>query len=89
MGGDIANLGAIINVVSGDKHVPKIERYNPTITIKKCIRAQYNMLPFTYVLSMMIVELVYSPQVFGRNMSAIKGGVSATQSPSEIFSTAK
>jgi hypothetical protein len=82
MRGDIANLGAIVNVVSRDEHVPEIERYNRTI--KDRVRSQYTMLPFKYVPPIVIIELVYS-QVFWRNMFALRGGVSNTQSPSEII----
>ena len=82
MRGDIADLGAIVNVVSRDEHVPEIERYNRTI--KERVRSQYNMLPFDCIPPVLLVELVYS-QVFWRNMFALRGGVSKTQSPSEII----
>jgi hypothetical protein len=82
MRGDLANLGAIINVVSRDEHVPEIERYNRTI--KDRVRSAYNVLPFTHVPPVLIVELVYS-QVFWRNMFALKGGISKTQSPAELI----
>ncbi|KAL7480429.1 hypothetical protein ACHAW6_006122, partial [Cyclotella cf. meneghiniana] len=82
MRGGLADLGAIINVVSRDEHVPEIECYNRTI--KDRVRSTYNMLPFTFVPPVFIVELVYT-QVFWRNMFAIKGGISRTQSPSELI----
>ena len=82
MRGEIADLGAIVNVVSRDEHVPEIERYNRTI--KDQVRSVYNILPFKYMPPIMIVELVYS-QVFWRNMFALKGGISATQSTAEII----
>lgn len=82
MRGAIADLGATINVVSRDEHVPEIERYNRTI--KERVRSVYNMLPFKYVPPIFIVELVYA-MVFWRNMFVIKGGVSPSQSPSELI----
>jgi hypothetical protein len=61
MRGAIADLGAIVNVVSADEHVPEIERFNRTI--KDRVRSQYNTLPFKRYPPVLIVELVYS-QVF-------------------------
>ena len=82
MRGEFADMGAIINVVSRDEHVPEIEQYNRTI--KERMRAGYNILPFNHMPPILIIELVYS-QVFWRNMFALKGGISLTQSPSEII----
>ena len=82
MRGDIANLGAIVNVVSRDEHVPEVERFNRTI--KDRVQSQYTILPFDHLPQIMVVELVYSP-VFWQNMFALKGGISATQSPAEII----
>jgi hypothetical protein len=81
MRGELANLGAIINVVSRDEHVPEIEHYNRTI--KERVRAAYTVLPFQFVPPVFLVELVYA-QVFWRNMFALKDGISSTQSPSEL-----
>ena len=78
MRGDLAALGATINVVSRDEHVPEIERYNQTI--KKRVRSAYNVLPFKHVLPVFIVKLVYA-QVFWRNMFPLSGRISDTQSP--------
>ncbi len=86
MRGELADLGAIINVVSRDEHVPEIERFNRTI--KERVRAAYNVLPFKFVPPVFIVELVYA-QVFWRNMFAIKGGISHTQSPSKLILNCK
>lgn len=60
MRGDLADLMAIINVVTHDKHVPEVERYNPMI--KEQVRSTYNI-PFKYVPPIFIVKLVYA-QVF-------------------------
>jgi hypothetical protein len=86
MRGDLADLGAIINVVSHDKHVPEVERYNRTI--KEPIKLTYNMLPFTQVPPVFIVELVYT-HLFWRNMFALRGGISRTQSSSELILNCK
>ena len=80
--GDIADLGANINVVSRDKHVPKIEWY--ICTIKEPVCATHNMTPFKFIPPIFIVEMVYA-NLFWRNMFPIKGGISSTQGPAEII----
>merc|ERR1712086_607018 len=82
--GDLANLHAMLHITSRDEHVPKVKRYNHTI--KERVRVNHAMLPFQHLPPVFIIELVYS-SVFWRNMCALKGGVSKTQSPSKIFST--
>jgi hypothetical protein len=82
MRGDLADLGAVVNIVSRDEHVPEIKRYNRTI--KEHIRSTYNVLPFTKVPPVFIIELVYT-HVFWHNMFALRGGISKTQSPSELI----
>ena len=79
---DIADLGAIINVVSRDEHVPEIERY--ICTIKERVRATHNMTPFKFIPPIFILEMVYA-NVFWRNMFPLKGGISITQGPAEII----
>ena len=79
---EIADMSVLINIVSRDEHVPKIERYNRTI--KERVQAQYNVLPFEHYLPIFMIEMVYS-QVFWCNMFALKGCISATQSPFEII----
>merc|ERR1712086_273571 len=81
MQGDLANLHAMLHITSRDEHVPKVERYN--CTIKERVRANHTMLPFQHLPPVFIIEMIYS-SVFWRNMFALKGGVSKTQSPSEI-----
>ena len=80
--GDIAELGANINVVSCDEQVPKIERY--IRTIKECVCATNNMTPFKFIPPIFILEMVYA-NVFWRNMFPIKRGISSTQGPAEII----
>ena len=55
--GNIADLGALFNVVSQDEHVPEVEQYNRTI--KEHVRANYNILPFTHIPPMFIIKMVY------------------------------
>ena len=81
MRGDLADLHAMLHITSRDEHVPEVERYNRTI--KERVRANHTMLPFQHIPPIFIIEMVYS-SVFWRNMFALKGGVSKTQSPSEI-----
>jgi hypothetical protein len=80
--GDLADMGAILNCVSADEHVPEIERFNRTI--KDRVRAIYNTLPFDYIPPIFTVEMVYA-SVFWRNMFVLPGGVSDTQSPAELI----
>ena len=80
--GDIADLGANINVVSHDEHVSEIQLY--LRTIKERVRATHNMTPFKCIPPILIVEMVYA-NVFWRNMFPIKGGISSTQGPAEII----
>ena len=71
----------MLHITSRDGHVPEVKRYNRTI--KKRVRGNHAMLPFQYLPPVFIIKMVYS-SVFWRNMFALKGGVSKTQSPSEI-----
>ena len=81
MRGELANLNAHLNITARDEHVPEIERSNRTI--KGRMRGNYNELPFQHLHPIFVIEMVYSA-VFWRNMFALKGGISKTQSPSEI-----
>ena len=69
-------------VTSQDENVPKVERYNRTI--KESVRRNHAMLPFQHLSPIFVIEMVYNA-VFWCNMFALKGGVSKTQSPSEII----
>eukprot|EP00985_Skeletonema_marinoi_P024244 scaffold16749_cov110-Skeletonema_marinoi.AAC.1 len=79
---DIANLHVQLHVVAREDHVPEAERFNRTV--KDRIRANYNILPYTHFPPVLIAEMVYSA-VFWRNMFPLKGGISHTQSPSELI----
>ena len=81
MRGDIANLGALLSITARDEHVPEVERYHQTL--KGRIRGNYTLLPFKHIPPIFIIEMVYNA-VFWRNMFALKGGISKTQSPSEL-----
>ena len=52
-------------------------------TIKERVHINYNMLPYQHLLPICIIAMVYHT-VFWRNMFALKGGISDTQSPSEL-----
>ena len=82
MRGELADLHATLHINSRDEHVPEIERYNRTI--KERVRGNYTMLPFQHLPPMIVIEMVYNA-VFWCNMFTLKGGVSTTQSPSELI----
>ena len=82
MCGDLADLHAQLNITACDEHVPEIERFNRTI--KEHLRGNYNVLLFDHLPPMIVIEMVYTG-AFWRNMLALKGSVSQTQSPSEII----
>ena len=71
----------MLNITSRDEHVPKIERFN--CTIKEQVCSNYSMLPYNYLPPMIAIEMVHC-SVFWRNMFALKGGISKTQSSSKI-----
>ena len=81
MRGDIADLGALLSITARDEHVPEVERYNRTI--KERVRGHHAMTPYTHIPPVLVIEMVYNA-VFWRNMFTVKGGISKTQSPSEI-----
>ena len=82
MRGEIADMGALLNVVSEGEHVPEIERHNRTI--KDRVRCIYNMQIAKHFPPVFIVEMVYA-SVFWRNMFALKGDIFTTQSPAEFI----
>ena len=55
--GDLAELGVHINVVSRNKHVPDIERYQRTI--KERVQGKYNTLSFEHCPPIFIIEMVF------------------------------
>ena len=52
--------------------------------MKERVCGNYNVIPFEHLPPIVVIEMVYT-DVFWRNMFALKGGVSKTQSPSEII----
>ena len=86
MRGNLADLHAQFHITSQDKHVSEIERYNRTI--KDRVRGNYNIIPFDYLPPIIVIEMAYIA-MFWRNMFALKGGISKTQSPSEIILNSK
>ena len=71
----------MLHITSRDEHVPEVERYNRTI--KERVRGNHTMFQFQHLSPVFIIVIVYR-SVSWRNMFALKGGVSKTQSPSEI-----
>ena len=80
--GDLADHGTQLNTAAEDEHVPEIERY--IRTVKERTRANYNIVPFKKIPSVMIVEMVHASN-YWLNMFPAHDGVSATQSPRRIL----
>ena len=76
--GDIADLGIVLNTVSNDEHVPKIERY--IRTVKERIQCVYNTLPFCKMPPRLVIKIVYA-SMFWLNVFPPTDGVSLTLSP--------
>ena len=79
---DLADLGTQLNVTAEDEHVPEVERY--IRTLKERARSAYNVVPFTRMPGMMIVELVHASN-YWLNMFPANDGVSAILSPRRIM----
>ena len=45
--GELAAMGAQLNMVSSDEHVPEVEQHN--LTVKEWTQASYSTLPFQWV----------------------------------------
>ena len=82
MRGNVAGLHAQRHITAWDEHVPETERYNRTL--KECVGRNYNIIPFEHLPLVVVIEMVYTA-IFWRNIVALKGSVSKTQSPSEII----
>jgi hypothetical protein len=52
---ELADLQINLNTVSNDEHVPEIERH--IRTVKECVRAIYNTVPFKEMPPRLIVEM--------------------------------
>jgi hypothetical protein len=55
---DLASMGIQLNVVSGGKHVPKVECY--IRTIKERVRCIFNNMPFARVPALVVTKMVKS-----------------------------
>ena len=71
-----------LNTCAENEHVPDIERY--IRTIKDSTRSTYNMLPFTRLPRIMVIQLVKNA-VFWLNSFPSKDGVSSRHSPRRIM----
>ena len=71
-----------INTCAENEHVPDVERY--IRTIKDSTRSTYNMLPFTRITRIMLIQLVKNA-VFWLNSFPSKDGVSSQHSPRRIM----
>ena len=60
--GELASMGVTLNEASRDEHVGEIERY--IRTVKECMQAIYNTLPFNKIPAWFVVEMAKA-SVFG------------------------
>ena len=79
---ELASFGIILNTISANEPVPKIERQ--IRVIKECVRATRQRYPFKVIPSAMLIQLIYSSSL-SINPSPPKGGVSATLSPRNLM----
>ena len=80
--GDLSSLGITLNTVANDEHVPEVERY--IRTLKEQTHATYNMLPFKQMPSRLIIEMVYTANLW-LNMFPHPNGISQMMSPQAIL----
>ena len=79
--GGLAELGLRLNETSRDEHIGDIERY--IRTVKECMRATYNTLPFQKIPARLVIEMVKTA-VFWLNAFPTAGGASRQMSPRTI-----
>ena len=80
--GEITDLRICLNTTSQDEHVPEVEQY--IRTLKECVRACYNILPFDKYPCCLIIEMVYT-QNFWLNAFPHVDGISQMMSLKEII----
>ena len=80
--GDIAGMGAMLNMTSHDEHIPEVERY--IHTLKECMRSIYNTLQIKKYPKCLLIELVYMQNVC-LNVLPHPDGISKVQSPKELI----
>jgi len=73
--------GINLNITSRDEHVPKIDRFIPTVKERK--RAIVNTLPFNILPNRLIVKIIYNA-MFWLNFFPHKDVINATLSPCMI-----
>jgi hypothetical protein len=81
MRGDLADLGIALNEAAHDEHVGDIERF--IRTLKECMHAIYNTLPFTNMPPRLVIEMA-KHAVYWLNAFPHPDGVSAMLSPQTI-----
>ena len=82
LGGNLAELGILLNTASYDKHVPEIERQ--ICTVKERTRGIYCTLPFQKMPRRLIIEMVYAAN-YWLNMFPRPGSISKTLSPRTLL----
>ena len=82
----ISGLGATLNTVARDEHVPEIERH--IRTLKERVRCVRNMLPFESIPKRLVIEMVYYA-TFWLNCFPSKEGISNSLSPRTIITGSK
>ena len=82
MRGDLSEMKIMLNTVSNPEHVPITERR--IRTVKERVRSIYNMLPFRKIPAMMVVQMVYSYNLWP-NVFPPTDGVSEKLSPQDLI----
>lgn len=82
MRGDLAELGVALNTTARDEHVGDIERF--IRTIKECMRATYNTLPYRNMPPRLIIEMA-KHAVFWINAFPHANGIAGNRSPRSII----
>jgi hypothetical protein len=82
MRGDLADIGITLNETARDEHVGDIERY--IRTLKECMHAIYNTLPFTHMPPCLVIEMA-KHSVYWLNAFPHPNGISDNVSPRTII----
>ena len=82
MCGNLADLGISLNEAARDEHVGEVEHF--MCTLKECMRASYNTLPFTNIPPCMVIKMA-NHAVYWLNSFPHQDGISETLSPHTII----
>jgi hypothetical protein len=82
MRGDLADLGIALNKAAHDEYVGDVERF--IRTLKECMHAIYNTLPFTNMPPRLVIEMAKHAVYWWLNTFPHPDGVSDTLSPQTI-----